>query len=115
MTTRYLYLWQHRFWDPVQQKILDRVCFGITGDPDGRRNGYEGHVGHAVEFAHLWQGPERVIRELENKIKMDFQDHLVKGHRNFVYEWLTEDIAMDQILGWVQYEIQDVNTVVKVL
>lgn len=93
--------------------MLDRVCFGITKDPDGRRNGYEGHVGHSVEFVHLWQGPERVIRELENKIKVDFQDYLVRGHRNFVYEWLTQDIALDQITGWIDYELQDVSTVVK--
>jgi len=110
---QYLYLWRHRFWDPDQDKLVERICFGITGDPDGRRNGYEGHVGHRVEFAHLWSGPDRVIRELEDKIKTDFRDYLFQGHRDFVYEWLSEDIAMEQILGWMDYELQDVSTVVK--
>jgi hypothetical protein len=110
----YLYLWQHRFWDPDQDQLICRVCFGITSDPDNRRNGYEGHVGHPVIFQHLWKGPDRLIRELEAKIKTDFQEHLWSGHRGFEYEWLTEEITMEQILGWVDYEVQDLDTVVKV-
>lgn len=110
----YLYLWSHRFWDSEQDQPITRVCFGITSDPDNRTNGYEGHVGHRVKFEHLWQGPDRLIRELEIKIKTDFQDYLFVGHRNFTYEWLTEDITMEQILGWVVYEVEDISSVIKV-
>ena len=110
----YLYLWSHRFWDPDQDQLMTRVCFGITSDPDNRTNGYEGHVGHLVRFEHLWQGPDRLIRELEIKIKTDFQDYLFVGHRDFTYEWLAEDITMEQISGWVSYEVEDISSVIKV-
>ena len=110
----YLYLWLHRFWDPDQDRLIARVCFGITSDPDNRTNGYEGHVGHRVMFEHVWRGPDRLIRELEIKIKTDFQDHLFVGHRGFTYEWLMEDITMEQIVGWVEYEIQGIDSVSKV-
>lgn len=110
----YLYLWSHRFWDPDQDRLMTRVCFGITSDPDNRTNGYEGHVGHRVRFEHLWQGPDRLIRELEIKIKTDFQDYLFVGHRDFTYEWLAEDITMEQISGWVSYEVADISSVIKI-
>lgn len=110
----YLYLWSHRFWDPEQDKLLTRVCFGITSDPDNRCNGYEGHVGHAVKFDCLWMGPERLIRELETKIKTDFHDYLFSGHRGFTYEWLEEDITLEQIRNWVEYEVSDIASVKQV-
>jgi hypothetical protein len=110
----YLYLWEHRFWDPEQDRLLTRVCFGITGHPDGRVQGYEGHVGHRVVFAYLWQGPERAIRELEIKIKTDFREHLFNGHLGAEYEWLTEDITLEQIANWVKWEVEDVSTITTV-
>ena len=111
----YLYLWQHRFWDPDQDCLLTRVCFGITSSPDGRIQDYEGHVGHSVRFAGLWQGPDRVIRELEKKIKIDFDEYLFVGHLNAQYEWLDERISLDQIVSWVQWEIQDISTITTVV
>lgn len=110
----YFYLWSHKFWDPDLDQLITRVCFGITSDPDNRQNGYEGHVGHRVRFEHLWQGPDRLIRELEIKVKADFREHLFAGHREFTYEWLTEDIEIQQILGWVEYELQGIDSVIKV-
>lgn len=110
----YLYLWSHRFWDPDRDELITRVCFGITSDPDNRRNGYEGHVGHTVRFEHLWSGPDRLIRELETKIKTDFQDYLFVGHRGFTYEWLDSEITLEQIRNWVLFEIAEIPSVQEV-
>jgi hypothetical protein len=101
----YLYLWQHTFWDPVSQSLITRTCFGITKNYDDRQNGYEGHVGHSVKFLRLWGGPERPIRSLEDQIKRDFDDYLVVGHRNFKYEWINEEIELDAIIKYVEWEI----------
>lgn len=107
-----LYLWQNPVL--IEDQVVWRTCFGITGNVDNRRNGYEGHVGHTVEFLHLWSGPERVIRTLEDKIKQDFADYLVVGHRGYRYEWITEDISLEQIIGWIEFEVQDIATVSKI-
>lgn len=103
--TYFLYLWQNH---------LSRVCFGITSDLDRRRNGYEGHAGHDIEWRAIWSGPERLIRELESKIKTDFRDHVWAGHRGYRYEWLAEDISLEQIIGWIEFEVQDIATVSKI-
>lgn len=102
--SKYFYLWQHRVVLPGDQ-IVTRTCFGITGNLDNRRNNYEGHVGHEIEFSHVWVGLDRPIRELEIKIKAAFEDYLVQGHRGFTYEWINEQVPYEQILGWVEYEV----------
>jgi hypothetical protein len=104
--SKYFYLWQHRMVLP-DDRIVTRTCFGITGNLDNRRNNYEGHVGHEIEFSHVWAGLDRPIRELEIKIKSAFADYLVKGFRDFTYEWINEEVAYEQILGWVEYEVED--------
>jgi hypothetical protein len=63
------YLWRHRYVDDDTDAVVTRTCFGITSDLDGRQNGYEGHVGHAIRWAATWAGPERPIRELEHRLK----------------------------------------------
>lgn len=98
----------------VDGRVVFRTCFGITGNPDNRRNGYEGHVGHDVEFEHLWAGPERAIRTLEDKIKQDFADYLFIGHRGYRYEWITEDVDIDQIIQYLEWEISEIPSVTKV-
>ena len=74
--THYFYLWCHRFVDDADN-IIARTCFGITGNPLRRTQDYEGHVGHVVKFARLWTGPERLIRELESRVKGDFANQIV--------------------------------------
>lgn len=106
------YLWRHCYVDE-NDNIVCRTCFGITSNRDNRRNGYEGHVGHSVVFEHVWTGPERLIRELESKIKLDFADYLVKGHRNFVYEWINEEIEFDNIVNYVEWEVKRLTGVEK--
>ena len=106
----YLYVWQHKFVDPDTDQIDTRVCFGITGDLDNRQNGYEGHVGHTVRFAATWSGPNRVIRELENRIKTDFRDYLWHGHRGYEYEWL-HGIDLERLIDYLEWEIESVGTV----
>jgi hypothetical protein len=103
----HFYLWRHRFVDDVTDKIISRTCFGITSNPSVRIQGYEGHVGHVVKFAKLWTGPERLIRELESRIKRDFFQHTVVGTGGFRYEWITEAVDFDSIVKWVDWEVEN--------
>lgn len=97
----YLYLWRHKFVDPDTDQVVERTCFGITGNPKRRINGYEGHVGHRVRFSALWSGPERLIRELESQIKDHSEGFRFVGSGNFKYEWITEDVSYDQLYDWI--------------
>lgn len=103
----YFYLWRHRFVDDVTDQLLTRTCFGITSNPVARTQGYEGHVGHIVKFAKLWTGSERLIRELETRIKSDFYNQIVKGTGGFRYEWIDETIDFDSIVKWVEWEVEN--------
>ena len=103
----YFYLWRHRFVDDVTDQIIVRTCFGITGNPVNRIHNYEGHVGHVVKFAKLWVGPERLIREIENRIKADFFQYTVVGTGGFRYEWINEDVKFDDIVNWVNWEVDN--------
>lgn len=107
------YLWRHRYVNE-HNTIVVRTCFGITGNRDNRRNGYEGHVGHSVVFERVWSGPERLIRELETKVKQDFADYLFSGHRGFVYEWITEEIDFENIVNYVEWEVNNLDGIVSV-
>jgi hypothetical protein len=103
----YFYLWRHRFVDDATDQIIARTCFGITSDPTKRIHGYEGHVGHVVKFAKLWTGSERLIRELEARIKTDFFQYTVVGTDGFRYEWINEAVEFDSIVKWVNWEIEN--------
>ena len=105
----YLYLWRHRYIDPDSNEIVERTCFGITGNPERRIQGYEGHVGHRVRFSALWTGPERLIRELESQIKDHSEGFRFIGTGNFKYEWITEQVPYDQFYDWVDLTL--VNSV----
>ena len=103
----YFYLWRHRFVDDATDQIITRTCFGITSNPDSRTQGYEGHVGHIVKFAKLWTGPERLIRELESRVKSDFYQQIVVGTNGFRYEWINETIPFENIVQWVEWEVEN--------
>lgn len=104
--THYFYLWCHRFVDDADN-IITRTCFGITGNPVRRTQDYEGHVGHVVKFARLWAGPERLIRELESRVKGDFANQIVTGTNGFRYEWIDETVDFDSICNWVNWEVEN--------
>jgi len=111
----YLYLWRHRYVDPDTNEIVERTCFGITGNPTRRIQGYEGHVGHKVRFSGLWTGPERLIRDLESQIKDHSEGFRFVGTGNFKYEWLTEQVPYDQIYDWINITlVKSVDGVVEV-
>ena len=111
----YLYLWRHRYVDPDSNEIIERTCFGITGNPTRRIQGYEGHVGHRVRFSALWTGPERLIRELESQIKDHSEGFRFVGTGNFKYEWITEQVPYDQIYDWINITlVKSVDGVVEV-
>lgn len=103
----YFYLWRHRFVDDANDQIVARTCFGITGNSTNRVQGYEGHVGHVIKFARLWAGPQRLIRELETRIKSDFYQHTVVGTGGFRYEWINEMVDFDTIVKWVEWEVEN--------
>ena len=111
----YLDLWRHRYVDPDSNEIVERTCFGITGNPERRIQGYEGHVGHRVRFSALWTGPERLIRELESQIKDHSEGFRFVGTGNFKYEWITEQVPYDQFYDWVDLTLtQSVDGVTKI-
>lgn len=101
------YLWRHRFIDDATDEIIARTCFGITSNLANRQQNYEGHVGHVIRFAAVWTGPERLIRELEAKIKSDFYDHVVIGTNGFRYEWIREDVEFETVRDWVRWEVDN--------
>lgn len=105
--TYYFYLWQHRFVDDATDQVIARTCFGITGNPEHRVQGYEGHVGHVVKFTRLWSGPERLIRELETRVKSDFAQQIVVGTRGFRYEWIDQTVTFDTVVKWVEWEVEN--------
>ena len=101
----YFYLWRHRYVNDDTNEVVIRTCLGITSNPTSRVQGYEGHVGHTVKFTALWAGPERLIRDLEDKIKREFYDYLFVGTGNFRYEWIDENIQHEDVVNWVQWEV----------
>ena len=103
----YFYLWQNRYVDDTTEQIVARTCLGITSNPTNRIHGYEGHVGHTVKFAGLWAGSERLIREIESKIKRDFHEYLFVGHEGFRYEWVDERIEYCTLYDWVMWEVEN--------
>ena len=103
----YFYLWRHSYIDHAVDQPVTRTCFGITSNPVSRIQGYEGHVGHTVQFTSLWSGPERLIRDLEDKIKREFYDYLFVGKGNFRYEWITEHIDHLTVVNWVTWEVEN--------
>lgn len=109
---QWFYLWQNKIVLP-NDKIVIRSCFGITGNYNNRINNYEGHCGHTVEFLDLWNGPYRPIKDLEDRIKSEFHDYLVIGHRNFRYEWINEEITYDQIKSWIDWELMNHPSIIK--
>lgn len=102
----YFYLWRHSIVIN-DGEIVCRTCLGITSSPARRTQGYEGHCGHVVKFARLWTGPKRLIQELEIKLKSDFYDYLFVGTGGFRYEWITEDVEFENIVKWVEWEVQN--------
>jgi hypothetical protein len=101
----WLYLWTKQIV-LEDNAIVTRICFGITSNYINRAIKYEGSNGHKVVFCDLWAGPSRVIKTLESRIKTVFDDYLVIGSRSTKYEWLVEDITLEQIKGWINYEIE---------
>ena len=101
----WLYLWTKRIVLD-DDSIIVRVCFGITSNYEKRTTQYEGANGHTVKICDLWKGPARPIKTLESRIKTVFSDHLVVGYKNSKYEWLMEDVTLDQIKNWINWEIE---------
>jgi hypothetical protein len=103
----YFYLWRNRYIDDATEQPVVRTCLGITSNPKSRIQGYEGHVGHKVQFTGLWTGPERLIRDLEDKIKREFYDYLFVGTGGFRYEWIDETIDHQAVHQWVEWEVEN--------
>lgn len=103
----YFYLWRHRYVDDATDEIVTRTCLGITSNPTSRIQGYEGHVGHMVQFTGLWTGTERLIRDIEARLKSEFYDYLFVGTGDFRYEWIDENIVHEDVHKWVEWEVEN--------
>ena len=101
----YLYTWQN---------YLGRTCFGITTDLVRRQNNYEGSCGDTVNFINVWEGPDRALRELENEIKNAFREYTWIGARDWTYEWINPEISYDQLYGWIEHEVKDIKSIIKI-
>jgi len=103
---RYLYIWSNH---------IGKTCYGITSNVENRKRKYEGHCGHEVNFDHVYTGPANHIEDLEDRIKSEFWDHLF-GTGTGRYEWINENVATDQILQWIAWEIENTyeNLITKV-
>lgn len=97
---------QEQYYFYVWQNAVYRTCFGITGNLDNRRRKYEGHNGVTVEFQHVWQGPETLIKDLENKVKAEYHEYLW-GTNAGKYEWIDQDIPLSEFLNWVGWEMDE--------
>ena len=97
----YLYLWRHKFVDPDTDKVIERTCFGITGNPNVRIKKYEGSVGHRVYFTALWEGPKRLIQDIEDQIKSYSVNDRVVGHQGSKYEWMNESVSYEELYDWI--------------
>ena len=85
---------------------MGRTCFGITSNPDNRKRKYEGHTGFEVNWTKLYAGPSNHIEDLEDRIKSEFWDHLFYTTTG-KYEWIREDINTDQIIQWLEWEVEN--------
>lgn len=94
---RYLYIWANH---------LGKTCFGITSNPDNRKRKYEGHNGFEVNWLKLYVGPDNHIEDLEDKIKQEFWDHLFETGIG-KYEWIQETISTEQVIKWLEWEIEN--------
>jgi hypothetical protein len=64
-------------------------------------------VGHVVKFDRMWSGPERLIRELESRVKSDFADYLFVGTNDYRYEWINEEVELETINQWIDWEVEN--------
>lgn len=94
---RYLYIWKN---------YIGKTCFGITSNVENRKRKYEGHCGHEVHFDRLYEGPANHIEDLENRIKDEFWNHMFATGTG-KYEWINEEIETEQILNWIDWEIEN--------
>ena len=95
MNERYFYIWRNH---------IGRTCFGIANNAEQRKRKYEGHNGFEVNWLRLYKGPAAHIEDLEYNVKLEFTEHLFCTFGG-KYEWVNQDIATDQVIGWIEYEI----------
>ena len=48
-----------------------------------------------------------MIVQIENRIKVDFFQHTVVGTGGFRYEWINEEVKFDDIVNWVNWEVEN--------
>jgi len=94
---RYLYIWHNH---------IGKTCFGITSRVENRKRKYEGHCGHEVRFDCVYEGPANHIEDLEDRIKGEFWEHLFATGTG-KYKWINEDVPHEQVLSWINWEIEN--------
>ena len=54
------------------------------------------------------------MRELENEIKNAFREYTWIGARDWTYEWINPEIPYDQLYGWIEHEVKDIKSIIKI-
>jgi hypothetical protein len=57
-----------------------------------------------VIFDRLYEGPQTLIEDLEDRIKGEFHEYLFSTGIGR-YEWILEEVPYEQVKGWVDWEI----------
>ena len=87
---------------------VQRLGYGITGNPIKRSKQYSDHSGGEQEFVKLWFGPKYLITSLENIIKQR-----VAGQAHKIYgepvEWISpkHQITVDELTALINRTIRE--------
>jgi hypothetical protein len=54
----------------------------------------------------VYQGPANHIEDLEDNIKREFYQHLFSTGIG-KYEWINQDVTTEQVLSWIDWEIEN--------
>jgi hypothetical protein len=89
-----------------------RLGFGITANHERREKDYTGAWGGIAKFKYLFEGPTPHVKRLENIIKTIHRDMLWKLDE-WETEWLGNDWTPEQLLEFVQAQIQERHLPIK--
>jgi hypothetical protein len=100
----YIILTNHFFL--YNDKYVQRLGYGKTGNPKRRSKQYSDHSGGEQEFIKLWFGPKYLISSLEGIIKQRIasQAHKIYGQK---VEWVSPkaEMSVDDLAALVERTI----------
>jgi hypothetical protein len=104
----FLYIILTNHWFLYNGNYVQRLGYGITGNPKRRTKQYSDHSGGEQEFIKLWYGPKYQISSLENIIKQRVagQTHKIYGQK---VEWISPkaEMTVDDLAALVSRTIKE--------